>query len=51
MNGYFRNQWAGSRKGQKGKPLRTIFQNSKGFKTAQSSVVKVIQDVYQVELK
>ena len=42
MNGYFSYQLSGDRKGQKGKPMRSVFQNSKGFKDAQSSIVKVI---------
>lgn len=42
MNGYFNSQFGGERKGQRGKPLRSIFQNSKGFKDAQSTIKKVI---------
>lgn len=34
MNGYFPRQLGGRAKGGKGKPLRSIFQNSKGFKSA-----------------
>ena len=50
MNGYFRNQLGGDRKGQKGKPMRSIFQNSKGFKDTQSAIVKLIQDTYGTEI-
>jgi hypothetical protein len=42
MNGFFPNQLQGPRAGQRGKPLRSVFQNSKGFKNTQEAVKKLI---------
>ena len=43
MNGYFPNQLAEINNGTKnGKPLRSLFQNSKGFKNSQKSIKKLI---------
>ena len=50
LNGYFPNQLPGPETGSNGKPLRTIFQNSKGFKSAQESIKKIIQDTYGIQL-
>ena len=50
LNGYFEKQWSGPSSGSKGKPLRSVFQNSKGFKSAQTAVVAVIEDTYGVKI-
>jgi len=50
MNGYFTRQWQAEKRSSKGKPLRSVFQNSKGFKNAQKGVLKVIEDTYGVKL-
>lgn len=51
MNGYFPNQLQGPRGTTgRGRSLRTIFQNSKGFKTAQESVRRLIETTYGVQL-
>ena len=42
MNGYFPNQLTEISPEKTGKPLRSIFQNSKGFKNTQKSVKKLI---------
>ena len=42
LNGYFPKQLTNSRRLAEGKPLRSIFQNSKGFKSAQDNVRKII---------
>jgi hypothetical protein len=49
LNGYFERQWACARVGNKGKPLRSIFQNSKGFKSAQEAIGRIIKDTYGVD--
>jgi hypothetical protein len=51
MNGFFPNQLSRPEMGSKGKPLRTIFQNSKGFKTTQEGIKKIIEDTYGVNLQ
>jgi hypothetical protein len=50
LNGYFPNQYSAPKTGGKGKPLRSIFQNSKGFKNTQDSVKKLIESTYGVNL-
>jgi hypothetical protein len=50
MNGCFRKQYGPEERGSKGRPLRSVFQNSKGFKNAQKGVIKVIEDTYGVRL-
>jgi len=43
MNAYFPNQLKQPSNGnKKGKPLRSLFQNSKGFKNTQKSVKELI---------
>lgn len=50
LNGYFQKQLAAVATGGQGKPLRSIFQNSKGFKSAEQTAKKIIEDTYGVEL-
>jgi hypothetical protein len=49
MNGFFPNQLQGPRSGQRGKPLRSVFQNSKGFKNTQETVKKLIESNFGVK--
>ncbi len=49
MNGFFPNQLQGPRAGQRGKPLRSVFQNSKGFKNTQEAVKKIIESNFGVK--
>lgn len=50
LNGYFGRQLAALSSGGKGKPLRSIFQNSKGFKSAEQTAKKIIEDSFGVSL-
>ena len=50
MNGYFPNQLQGPKTSSRGRSLRTIFQNSKGFSTAQEGVRKLIESTYGIRL-
>lgn len=50
LNGYFGRQLGAMNIGSKGKPLRSIFQNSKGFKSAEQTAKKIIEDTYGVSL-
>jgi len=42
MNGYFSNQLSEPANNKNGRPLRSVFQNSKGFKNIQKSVKVLI---------
>ena len=50
LNGYFKKQWGKGRNGVRGKSLRTVFQNSKGFSSAQAEVAKIIEDTYGTKI-
>jgi hypothetical protein len=51
MNGFFPNQYSPPKMGAKGKPLRSVFQNSKGFKNTQDNLSKIIEKTYGVNLE
>jgi len=50
LNGFFPDQLPGPIIGNQGKPLRSIFQNSKGFQNTQDSVRKVIENFHNIKL-
>jgi hypothetical protein len=51
MNGYFSSQFRRAGGANKGKPLRSIFQNSKGFKESQLKIKRIIEDTYSTKIQ
>ena len=51
MNGFYPKQLKRSIQPRERKSLRTIFQNSKGFKTSQEVVKKIIEKHFSVGLE
>lgn len=50
MNGFFPDQLGPQGAEGEGKPLRGLFQNSKGFRSATEAVIRVIEDTFGTKL-
>lgn len=50
LNGCFEGQLGAGGAGGQGKPLRSIFQNSKGFRSAEEKARHIIEDTFGVSL-